>query len=70
VNQEVSQVARVANALNSQGRNVTEEVIERQLGGLQGLPTDVAADVLLRTYGLAPDGRRCRVSSPIGQVAR
>ena len=56
MNHEVSQVARVVNALNSQGRNVTEEAIERQLGGLQGLPPDVAADVLLRTYGLAPDG--------------
>ena len=52
----VSQVARVVNALSAQGRTIDEEVIERQLGGLQGLPPDVAADLLLRTYSLAPDG--------------
>ena len=42
--------------LASQGRQVSPEFIERQLGGLDGLPADVAADALLRTYGLAPDG--------------
>jgi ABC-type bacteriocin/lantibiotic exporter with double-glycine peptidase domain len=52
----VNQVSRVVDALSAQGRDVTAEVIERQLGGLQGLPPDVAAEVLLRTYGLAPDG--------------
>ncbi len=52
----VNQVSRVVDALRAQGREVTAEVIERQLGGLQGLPPDVAAEVLLRTYGLAPDG--------------
>lgn len=30
--------------------------IARQLGGMQGLPPDLAGDALLRTYGLAPDG--------------
>ncbi len=52
----MNQVSRVVDALSAQGRDVTAEVIERQLGGLQGLPPDVAAEVLLRTYGLAPDG--------------
>ncbi len=52
----VNQVTRVVDALSAQGRQVTAEFIERELGGLQGLPPDVAAEVLLRTYGLAPDG--------------
>lgn len=52
----MSQVDRVVGALASQGREVSAESIERQLGGLDGLPPKDAADALLRTYGLAPDG--------------
>ena len=33
-----------------------EGEIARQLGGLEGLPAQAAADALLRTYRLAPDG--------------
>jgi ABC-type bacteriocin/lantibiotic exporter with double-glycine peptidase domain len=52
----VTQVERVVSALTLQGRDVSPREIEHQLEGLQGLPPEVAADALLRTYGLAPDG--------------
>lgn len=52
----MTQVERVVGVLASQGRDVSAETIERQLGGLEGLSQDLAADALLRTYGLAPDG--------------
>ena len=43
-------------ALASRGRVLSAETVGRQLGGLEGLPSDLAADALLRTYSLAPDG--------------
>lgn len=49
-------VARVVAALSSHGRDVAPDEIERQLGGLEGLPPGAAPDALLRTYGLSPDG--------------
>lgn len=52
----MNQVERVVGALAARGREVSPEVVARELGGLEGLPPDVAADALLRTYGLAPDG--------------
>jgi ABC-type bacteriocin/lantibiotic exporter with double-glycine peptidase domain len=52
----VSQVERVVAALASRGRVLSAETVGRQLGGLEGLPSDLAADALLRTYSLAPDG--------------
>ncbi len=52
----MTQVERVVSALTLQGRDVSPREIEHQLEGLQGLPPEVAADALLRTYGLAPDG--------------
>ena len=52
----MNQVERVVGALAARGREVSPEVVARELGGLEGLPPEVAADALLRTYGLAPDG--------------
>lgn len=52
----MSESARVVAALAAQGREVSPEVIERQLGGMGGLPPGAAADALLRTYGLGADG--------------
>lgn len=52
----MSQVERVVAALASRGRVLSAETVERQLGGLEGLPSDLAGDALLRTYSLAPDG--------------
>ena len=52
----VSQVERVVAILASHGRVVSIETVERQLGELEGLPSDLAADTLLRTYCIAPDG--------------
>ena len=52
----VSQVERVVATLAAHGRVVSTETVERQLGGFEGLPSDVAADALLRTYCIAPDG--------------
>lgn len=52
----MNQVERVVGALAARGREVSPEVVARELGGLEGLPPDVAADALLRTYCLAPDG--------------
>ena len=52
----MNQVERVVAALASQGRVLSAETVERQLGGLEGLPSELAADALLRTYSLAPDG--------------
>ena len=52
----MNQVERVVGALAARGREVSPEVVARELGGLEGLPPNVAADALLRTYGLAPDG--------------
>jgi ABC-type bacteriocin/lantibiotic exporter with double-glycine peptidase domain len=46
----------VVATLASHGRVVSIETVERQLGGLEGLPSDLAADALLRTYCIAPDG--------------
>ena len=43
-------------ALASRGRVLSAETVARQLGGLEGLPSYLAADALLRTYSLAPDG--------------
>ncbi len=48
--------ARVAAALAAQGRDVPEDEIARELGGLDGLPEDAATDVLMRTYRLTADG--------------
>ncbi|MFM1965210.1 MAG: hypothetical protein RL134_935 [Actinomycetota bacterium] len=50
------QVPRITEALAAQGRAVPEDEIAHQLGGLDGLPAQAAADALLRTYRLAPDG--------------
>lgn len=50
------QAARVTSVLAAHGRAVSEEEIARELGGLGGLPPDAAADALLRTYRLSPDG--------------
>jgi hypothetical protein len=52
----VSQVERVVATLAAHGRVVSSETVERQLGGFGGLPSDLAADALLRTYCIAPDG--------------
>ncbi|MGI9197787.1 MAG: ATP-binding cassette domain-containing protein [Candidatus Nanopelagicales bacterium] len=52
----MSEVSRVVAALAAQGREVSPEAIERQLGGMGGIPPEEAADALLRTYGLAADG--------------
>ena len=52
----MSRVERVVAALASRGRVLSAETVARQLGGLEGLPSDLAADALLRTYSLAPDG--------------
>lgn len=52
----MNEVERVVGLLASRGRHVPVHDIARQLGGLEGLPPDLAADALLRTYGLAPDG--------------
>ena len=50
------QAARITSALAAQGRDVPEHEIARELGGLDGLPADAAAEALQRTYRLAPDG--------------
>jgi len=42
--------------LAAQGRDVPEDEIARELGGLDGLPEDAATDVLMRTYRLTADG--------------
>ena len=47
---------RIAAALAAQGRSVPEAEIERELGGLDGLPPDAADAALLRTYGLTAEG--------------
>ena len=52
----MNEVDRVVGALASRGRHVSPVDIARQLGGMEGLPPDLAGDALLRTYGLAPDG--------------
>lgn len=52
----MNQVDRIVSTLASQGRAVTPEEIERQLGAVDGLPPEVAGDAVLRTYGVAPDG--------------
>ena len=49
-------VERVVHALDARGRSVPADTIARQLGGLDGLPAELAADALLRTYGLTADG--------------
>jgi len=50
------QATRISAALAAQGREVPEDEIARELGGLDGLPDHAAADALLRTYRLTPDG--------------
>lgn len=52
----MNEVERVVALLASRGRHVPADDIARQLGGLEGLPPELAANALLRTYGLAPDG--------------
>jgi len=51
-----SAAERVTAALSDHGRSVPLSTVERQLGGLGGLTPEQAADALLATYGLAPDG--------------
>jgi ABC-type bacteriocin/lantibiotic exporter with double-glycine peptidase domain len=46
----------VVAALAAHGRVVSIDTVDRQLGGFDGLPSDLAADALLRTYCIAPDG--------------
>lgn len=48
---------RVAAALAARGVAVSPAEIDRQLGGLEGLPPGEAETALLRTYRLGPDGQ-------------
>lgn len=48
----VTPAARVEHTLASLGRHVPPDVIARQLGGLEGLDDERAADTLLATYGV------------------